>query len=279
MVAQKIKASASTKGFTLVELIVVITILAILGTIGFISIQGYSAQSRDSKRTSDLRSLASALTIKATDGMALTSFVTPVAAVSLSGGTTASGFSLAGTGFAYTDYSGGTPNFTALGVSAANFKDGNYDYRIGTSTRNGGVFQVAATLEGAGTKAALTSGNYSPRTATTFAASGASTTGLAATTYTVSNLTGSGVGYFQKGDWVYLGNTAEGGQITSVNGDGRGFAVTLLSQKSASGTTVTLGATSTAFSEASGLMGSTQGNTLPAHPVGNGSTTALPYSY
>ncbi len=45
---QKIKA------FTLVELIVVITILAILWTIAFISLQWYSADARDSVRTSDL---------------------------------------------------------------------------------------------------------------------------------------------------------------------------------------------------------------------------------
>ncbi len=52
-----------TKGFTLVELIVVITILAILGTIGFISLQGYSTQSRDSKRISDLRSIGTAVNV------------------------------------------------------------------------------------------------------------------------------------------------------------------------------------------------------------------------
>jgi len=45
--------------FTLVELIVVITILAILWSIAFISLQGYSADARNSKRTSDLNSLIS----------------------------------------------------------------------------------------------------------------------------------------------------------------------------------------------------------------------------
>jgi len=42
------------QAFTLVELIVVITILAILWTIGFISLQWYSANARDSTRTTDL---------------------------------------------------------------------------------------------------------------------------------------------------------------------------------------------------------------------------------
>jgi prepilin-type N-terminal cleavage/methylation domain-containing protein len=49
---------------TLVELIVVITILAILGTIAFISLQGYSADARNSKRTSDVASLAQKISIE-----------------------------------------------------------------------------------------------------------------------------------------------------------------------------------------------------------------------
>lgn len=49
------------KAFTLVELIVVITILAILGTIAFISLQGYSGDAKNSKVTSDLRNIASAI--------------------------------------------------------------------------------------------------------------------------------------------------------------------------------------------------------------------------
>ena len=50
-----------TKAFTLVELIVVITILAILGTIAFISLQGYSADSRDSVRISDVSNMKTSL--------------------------------------------------------------------------------------------------------------------------------------------------------------------------------------------------------------------------
>lgn len=278
MVSQKIKATASNKGFTLVELIVVITILAILGTIGFISIQGYSAQSRDSKRTSDLRSLASALTIKATDGVALTSFVTPSAAATLQGN--ASGSTLAGYIFTggLTDCAAGTPNFTALGVSAASFKDGNYDYRIGTSTRDGGVFQIAATLEASGTKQALTTGNYSARNANAFSASGATTTGVAATTYTVSNLTGSGVGYFNKGDMIYVTGPNSTGSISSVNGDGKGFAVTLTGATVTPITGVVLGQNAAGYAEAAGLMA---GSVNLTTAVVNGSTTAanLPYNY
>ncbi|MDD2871732.1 MAG: prepilin-type N-terminal cleavage/methylation domain-containing protein [Candidatus Gracilibacteria bacterium] len=50
-------------GFTLVELIVVITILLILGTIAFISLQGYSENSRDSARISDLSRMKTSLEI------------------------------------------------------------------------------------------------------------------------------------------------------------------------------------------------------------------------
>jgi prepilin-type N-terminal cleavage/methylation domain-containing protein len=54
------------KGFTLVELIVVITILAILGTIAFISLQGYSTDAKNSKVTSDLKTISTALEAKRT---------------------------------------------------------------------------------------------------------------------------------------------------------------------------------------------------------------------
>ena len=49
--------SNKSKGFTLVELIIVITILAILSTIAFISFQWYTKNARDSNRTSTLTNL------------------------------------------------------------------------------------------------------------------------------------------------------------------------------------------------------------------------------
>ena len=67
------------KAFTLVELIVVITILAILGTIAFISLQGYSADARNSKRSSDLGELVKTVSIGAANGSSLISYVTPTA--------------------------------------------------------------------------------------------------------------------------------------------------------------------------------------------------------
>ncbi len=56
----------TNKAFTLVELIVVITILAILGTIAFISLQGYTGEAKNSKVTSDLRNIASAIETSST---------------------------------------------------------------------------------------------------------------------------------------------------------------------------------------------------------------------
>ncbi|MDP2091024.1 MAG: InlB B-repeat-containing protein [Candidatus Gracilibacteria bacterium] len=51
----------SKQAFTLVELIVVIAILAILGVIAFISLQGYSEQSRDAVRLSDMSMIKTGL--------------------------------------------------------------------------------------------------------------------------------------------------------------------------------------------------------------------------
>lgn len=276
MVAQKIKASASNKGFTLVELIVVITILAILGTIGFISIQGYSAQSRDSKRTSDLRSLASAMTIGTTNGVAMTSFVTAADAQHLIGDATAVHVGGLGMGTGMVDYVAGTPNFTALSVNPSNFKDGTTDYKVGTANRDGGVFQLAATLENGGSKVALLTGNYNNRAVNSFAASGALGT-VATKNLSVSNLTGSGVGYFQRGDVVWVAGIAAAGtgSISAVGGDGKSFSVTLATATTGNVTTITLGQLGTSpIAEAGGLVRSTVGVTTP---VGNG-TTNLPYN-
>jgi prepilin-type N-terminal cleavage/methylation domain-containing protein len=65
------------KAFTLVELIVVITILAVLATVAFISLTGHAQDAKNSKVSSDLRTLASAIETKATkDGVLATSLVT-----------------------------------------------------------------------------------------------------------------------------------------------------------------------------------------------------------
>lgn len=67
------------KAFTLVELIVVISILAILGTIWFISLQGYSWETRDVKRLSDVTTLLKKIEVTvAAKGTPYSSLVTSV---------------------------------------------------------------------------------------------------------------------------------------------------------------------------------------------------------
>ena len=50
-----------SKGFTLVELMIVITVIAILSTIAVVSFTRVQKQSRDTKRKGDLRSIATAM--------------------------------------------------------------------------------------------------------------------------------------------------------------------------------------------------------------------------
>jgi len=49
------------KGFTLIELLVVIAIIGLLSTLAVVSLSGARTKARDAKRTSDLRTIQSAL--------------------------------------------------------------------------------------------------------------------------------------------------------------------------------------------------------------------------
>jgi prepilin-type N-terminal cleavage/methylation domain-containing protein len=70
MYIKKIKTA-----FTLVELIVVITILVILWAISFIALQWFSADARDSKRLSDIRSLLTKIEVERTKWTQLSSMI------------------------------------------------------------------------------------------------------------------------------------------------------------------------------------------------------------
>lgn len=147
------------KAFTLVELIVVITILAILGTIAFISLQGYSSDARNSKRTSDLGSIISKMTIETTKGVNALSFVADVA-------NRMTGQTIAWTGtIAGTDYDAWTVNYLALDMKESEFQDpAGPSYVIWVTTKAGGKYQVAATKETWGWAAvAFLKGNYVAR--------------------------------------------------------------------------------------------------------------------
>ena len=115
------------KAFTLVELIVVITILAILGTIAFISLQGYSGEAKNSKVTSDLRNIASALETSSTrNGTILLDVVTNTWTYTDNAVT----WNFWGTGvssgtLSTTNYSIGSVNFSTIGQNGEDFKDPN----------------------------------------------------------------------------------------------------------------------------------------------------------
>lgn len=131
------------KGFTLVELIVVITILAILGTIAFISLQGYSQDAKNSKVVSDVRSLASAVESKLSEGsislrnlVASTDNNNMVAAFTWGlGGTYKSGI-LLWSGSA-SHYDAGFINYITLEQNGNEFGTGTYKIGILTNTADG----------------------------------------------------------------------------------------------------------------------------------------------
>ena len=159
------------KGFTLVELIVVITILAILGTIAFISLQGYSQDAKNSKVTSDLSTMTSAIEVGLTDGRldSISDVVATDATLTTNHsvtGTYGSGLTLGTDG----TYTVGTIDFGNLRQNGADFKDndGN-DYVAAVATRaSTGVgvetfafYQVAGEVKDAtGAYSAIVKGNY-----------------------------------------------------------------------------------------------------------------------
>lgn len=147
--------------FTLVELIVVITILAILWTIAFISLQGYTADARNSKRTSDLSSIQTAMTTNLAWGQPILSFIAPVTASQISG------LSVAWTWVSADNYAAWTINFALLNLKAAEFKDPRgQDYIGWVTNKKNWQYELAASIENwsAAATAKLT-GTYFARTA------------------------------------------------------------------------------------------------------------------
>lgn len=241
------------KAFTLVELIVVITILAILGTIAFISLQGYSADARNSKRTEDLNNLAGSVNIKTTKGSPLLSFVAdntaePATLPQIGGETATSNV----------DYKAGTPNHTALGVKAEDFKDPtDADYRVGATTKKNGQFEFAASMEnGAGDDTAKVTGNYNGR--------GDNAITVSALTTTSVTVLDADINKFFRGDFL-KDNTTGTGEVIKVSSDGK--TLTLAAGATLAGTGVQLATT-----EAAGLIKNVDDTAL----VSDG-TTNVPY--
>lgn len=253
------------QAFTLVELIVVITILAILGTIAFISLQGYSADARNSKRTSDLGNFQSAMSLKQVEWVPLLSFinsqvantVTTSATVNLAGNTSA---------LASTVYTAGTPNYTVLNVVAKDFKDPKSDkeYKIGATTLAGWVFQAAATLEVDWAPKSVVVGTYAPRNNSAVTWTPDSTS----TTFTLSD---ANANRFKVNDKVNLtGGTATGATVTKVSRDG----VTLtLSTSAWTNTSIAL----TWSGEMAGLINGVLANGSAGSIITNNDGTNFPY--
>lgn len=246
--------------FTLVELIVVITILAILGTIAFISLQGYSADARNSKRTSDLGSIQSAVSLKQVEGVSLNSFM-----VTNSANVIATP-SIAWNADASASYDSGTPSYTVLNVAEKDFKDPNdQEYRIAATTLKGGAFQISATLEIDNNKTALVNGTYVAR--------GAVSVVLTTTGSTVVTVWDSKANFFKVRDII---NTLSGASviqtltIDKVSRDG--VTLTLSAAPGATETNIQL-----ALDEVAGLIGSSAWTDTALTPVVNDSTTALAY--
>lgn len=247
--------------FTLVELIVVITILAILGTIAFISLQGYSADARNSKRTSDVGNIQWAMSLKQVEGVPLLSFIitdtnSKVASADLS-------LAWSGT-YSGTAYNAGTPAYTVLNVIAKDFKDPKSDkeYRIGATTLKNGVFQVAATLEKDGTDTALVNGTYDARTASGFSG----TADAASTTFSLLDVNAN---RFKVGDIITLTGGTTGATTATVNKVSRDGVTLTLSASAGDRNTVAL-----AVAESAGLIDKT--GTSTGYVVNN-STTVLAY--
>lgn len=200
--------------FTLVELIVVITILAILWSIAFISLQGYSSDARNSKRTSDLGSLQSALSTQLAQWQAILSFVTSVPANRIaSWASNPIGWTWVIYG---TDYDAGTINYSALPVKQVDFQDPTEQaYAFWATTKKNWQYELAATIEqGQWAKIAKVQWTYGARTRYNV--------GLTWTTNPViTNLTWSTyVNYFYPWDWVVRsGGTTVTWSITKISAD------------------------------------------------------------
>ena len=262
-----------TRGFTLVELIVVITILVILGTIAFINLGGQSAAARDSKRTSDIRNLVSQVNIKQTAGVGFVDMVTANTTYQLTN------LNLGGSGTNVavgTTYNAGNPNTAVLGVSADTFKDPDtkLPYVMGATSLVGGAYQIAATLEndasGNAGKNALVMGTFKGRlnTETYSGASTASVNGLA----TIALATGKG--FFDKDDYI-VGAGANAGRITAISGDLGTITV------NGTWTAVSNPALKLTVSESAGLIAATKradnGTVTANTAVVSGSGNTLPY--
>jgi len=184
---------------------VVITILAILGTIAFISLQGYSADARNSKRTQDLNSIAGSVNVKVTEWSSLLSFVNWT-------GSNLSNANIAGTWTTNNDYKASIINYTSLSIKASDFKDPTWsEYPIGVTTKKGWNFEIAAIIENSSSdKTAKINGTFNTRGIGSVTASSTGTN--------IVKINATDINKFFKWDVIWDGTNT--GTITKISKDG-----------------------------------------------------------
>ena len=246
------------RAFTLVELVVVITILAILGTIAFISLQWYSSDARNSKRTSDLKNIEKTMSMKLVNGSSLLGLIADT--------TSEWSFSVAGAdvNVSSTDYKAWLLNYSAMGMKSADFLDPstNNDYPAWVTIKKDGEFEIAASMEnGSGDNSALVIGTYVPRASELFITEWWAFTSM--NTITVYN---DDINRIKRGDTITDNNGNTAVEVTSVSRNGKVLTV--------NGAGLTWTGIKLAKSESNGLIEETGAGT---DPVTNDSILDLPY--
>lgn len=205
---------ASSKGFTLVELIVVITILAILGTIAFISFGSQLSAARDSKRKTDLSSLASKINVALANGTTYLGLVWTQS--NLVTNANIAWTWVISAAWTTQNYSAWLINFNVLGVNGTDFKDADNtnDYKIGATSNAGWAFQLAAKLENDSSwnqwANSLLVWNFNQRTT-------ASSWTIISVSWNTAKLPNSLIWLFKKWDYVVIGTSTW--SVTSVSSD------------------------------------------------------------
>ncbi len=158
--------TASTKAFTLVELIVVITILAILATIGFLSLQGYTGDAKNATTKANVKSVAESMVNEAAISSQPMSNYLTTSNTNLVGGSGAVIAVYSGqTATGGTSYFAGKVSYSALRLDADKFEPVGKDFLAGVvgvqeGSRVRSAFQIAGTITNGSTDSAYVEGTY-----------------------------------------------------------------------------------------------------------------------
>lgn len=126
------------KGFTLIELLVVIAIIGLLSTLAVVALNNAREKSRDAKRVSDVKQIATALELYLADN---NSYPTASTGTVLGGSSTKC---FDEDGFVTTCDAGGT---TYMGLVPSNPTPGGANYSY--TSADGSTYSLTFTLEGA----------------------------------------------------------------------------------------------------------------------------------